>query len=216
VLFHKVGSYLLTLNGYILVDGSMKPLGKDQIGIITYYYIRKDGYTAKGRGYTQEGLPLNRWHHLAFVKKPSGYGFLINGRQDGVPTPIRGPLGNTNFPFYLGGTGLLPPAFNPEFREIKWVPFTGGLIDEVRISNTARYPIEEGVVVETPRDRFEPDENTLALWHFDGSRAEWLSDASGKGHALTDFDLAYYGVESSGKLPTFWGQIKDREGRNLT
>ncbi len=207
ILLHKEGSYLLILSGYNLVDGSMKPLGKDQIfNMTSYYYLRPgDGIQSSSRNYTQEVIPLNQWHHLAFVKNPSEHVLFINGRQHGFPSPVRGPLGNANFPFYLGGTGgILPPDGR---GEVKWVPFTGGLIDEVRISNIARYPVAQ-FEVDIPRHRLEPDEHTLALWHFDGSRAEWLSDASGKGHTLTGFDLAYYGVESAGKLPTLWGRMK--------
>ena len=55
-------------------------------------------------------------------------------------------------------------------------PFVG-IVDEVRISNTARYLDD----FDPPR-RFEPDKNTLALYHFDEGSGETVHDASGNGH----------------------------------
>lgn len=206
VLLHKEKSYLLTLRGHFIdLDGRMKRLGgKDQICNIGYYYSYPKGGGGSERSYTQDVIPLNRWHHLALVFCDNGYLLYINGRGYGGPHITRGPLNNANFPLYIGGTGISPA----EFRDIKWVPFTGGLIDEVRVSNIARYPMREWGEIVIPHRRFEPDENTMALLHFDGSRAEWLKDASGNGHALTAFDVAYYHVEISEKLPVLWGQIK--------
>lgn len=56
----------------------------------------------------------------------------------------------------------------------------GGLdatIDEVRVSNVARYVAEF-----TPQTRFEPDEQTLGLWHFDEGTGSLANDSSGHGH----------------------------------
>ena len=213
VLFHKEGSYLLTLGGWSVgLLGDIHPLAKDQMANISYYYMRKNGVGLSSRNYTQEVLSLNRWHHLAFVVgkhwglNRGGYVLFINGKRTGLGT-VRGPLGNTDSPLYLGSTDISPPGY----QEIKWDRFTGGLIDEVRISNIARYSIEDGFVFQPPRGRFSRDKNTLALWHFDGERARWLKDASGNGHTLTDVDVAYFHVRSRGKLPTLWGKIKKRE-----
>ena len=52
-----------------------------------------------------------------------------------------------------------------------------GLIDEVRISSIARYTEDF-----TPQKRFEPDEHTMALYHFDEGSGDVLKDASGNGH----------------------------------
>ena len=45
--------------------------------------------------------------------------------------------------------------------------------DEVRISNVARYTEDF-----TPEERFEPDEHTLALYHFDEGEGNVLIDSS--------------------------------------
>ena len=55
--------------------------------------------------------------------------------------------------------------------------FFHGLIDEVRISNIARYTKDFA-----PQKRFEPDEHTLALYHFDEGSGDVLKDSSGNGH----------------------------------
>ncbi len=52
-----------------------------------------------------------------------------------------------------------------------------GMIDEVRISTSARYTEDF-----TPQDRFEADDDTLALYHFDEGSGDVLTDSSGNGH----------------------------------
>ena len=50
-----------------------------------------------------------------------------------------------------------------------------GKLDEVRISSVARYDDDF-----EPAERFEVDEHTVALWHFDeGEGAEVLDEARG-------------------------------------
>ena len=50
-------------------------------------------------------------------------------------------------------------------------------ITEVRISKVARYDKDF-----TPAKRFEPDADTLALYHFDEGSGDVLKDSSGNGH----------------------------------
>jgi len=52
-----------------------------------------------------------------------------------------------------------------------------GLIDEVRISKVARYDKDF-----TPLSRFEPDKDTIALYHFDEGQGDKLTDSSGNNH----------------------------------
>ena len=78
-----------------------------------------------------------------------------------------------------------PMSFRPrddEFTCIGVTPWNGknavhGIIDEVRISNIARYTDDY-----TPTERFENDEHTLALYHFDSGQGDELLDSSGNGH----------------------------------
>jgi len=55
--------------------------------------------------------------------------------------------------------------------------YFNGIIDEVRISNIARYSKDF-----TPTKRFENDEHTMALYHFDEGKGDVLKDSSGNGH----------------------------------
>lgn len=55
-----------------------------------------------------------------------------------------------------------------------------GTIDEVRISSIARYT--QDFVPPRPDDRFEADDNTLALYHFDEGQGTIAHDSSGNGH----------------------------------
>jgi len=52
-----------------------------------------------------------------------------------------------------------------------------GIIDEVRVSKVARY--NKGF---TPARRFEPDADTIALYHFDEGQGDILKDSSGNNH----------------------------------
>jgi serine/threonine protein kinase len=52
-----------------------------------------------------------------------------------------------------------------------------GIIDEIRISKVARY--KENF---TPITRYEPDADTLALYHFDEGSGDLLKDSSGNNH----------------------------------
>jgi formylglycine-generating enzyme required for sulfatase activity len=55
--------------------------------------------------------------------------------------------------------------------------FCNGLIEEVRVSSSARYDKNF-----TPAARFEPDNDTLALYHMDEGEGDVLKDSSGNGH----------------------------------
>ena len=202
VLLHKEGSYMMALNGYWIDFGDrLVPLGPNQVALYLYLREQRGG----GRSACTMELLLNQWYHLVFMSGKKGYTYYFNGTQKGGGNFHQ--LNNLNFPLYIGGTGIFDTVFLERVKGGKGIPFTGGLIDEVRVSNITRYPHAEPEIA-VPTDRFNPDDNTLALWHFDGGRANWLKDASGNGHTLTAVDSVYLHVESRGKLPTLWGKIK--------
>ncbi len=204
ILLHKEGSYLLTLRGHTFGPDGLIPFREPRIGF-TYHLRHNGGGGDSSRSFHQDEIPLNRWHHIALVHDENGYLIYINGVWFGG-TKNRPPLSYKNFELYIGGTDTNQSQL---WNNEPWTQFAGGLIDEVRISDKARYPVKiEGPKIAVPQGRFESDENTLALWRFDGARAEWLEDSSGHGHTLTAVDLNYYGVEAPGKLPTIWGQVK--------
>lgn len=157
---------------------------------------------------------INQWHYVAII---FGKGYfqrvvntLLQESQGGFLPPE-----DTDSPLCIGG-GLapLPSTFpGPFLGKPFWVPFTGGFIDEVRISDIVRYPRFENLkgTIKVPRGAFEPDEHTVALWHFDvdGSPGSKWRDASGNGHHLT-YHGTSLGVDPAGKLATTWGELKSR------
>ena len=202
MLLWKEGGYLLELSGHMRThDARFLALPKDWMARIEHSAIGNGG---SSRLITKDDLPLNRWHYLAWVHGSGAYQFYLNGKASLFIKLL--PLKVKDSPLHIGGTATSP------FEDIadQWVPFTGGIIDEVRISNKARYPLNRDIreIVPMPRGRLEPDEHTVALWHFDGNRADWLDDASGNEHALIGANLVYYSVEPSGKLSTVWGHLK--------
>jgi RNA polymerase sigma factor (sigma-70 family) len=113
-----------------------------------------------------------------------------NGGPSADPEQIRAAgilLRRTDAPLTIGGLS------NDGSQGWKpWGPYTGdfgGRVGEVRISDTARYPFElsdDGIPKRFPVEgRFEPDEHTIALWHFDeGEGSLAYADSSGRGHTL--------------------------------
>ena len=83
-----------------------------------------------------------------------------------------------------------------------------GLIDEIRISNIQRYEKKAPDDKIDIQKRFEPDEHTVALWHFD-ERSEDLSykDDSGNSHTLFAAGQLTV-VNNTFKVPSLWGIIK--------
>lgn len=171
--------------------------------------------------FPNNSLEMNQWHYLAvMLGEHQGKTYLvrvIDNKLYGRTNLGRGlaDLHSTNAPFCIGGGRTLPE----EVIEKKnlWDDFTGGLIDEVRISNIVRYPPQAALdkmlweeTIEVPTEPFEPDEHTIALWHFDFDNARGGSrffDASRNGHHLT-YHGDYLSVQPRWKLATTWGHLK--------
>ena len=92
--------------------------------------------------------------HLACVRDGQSHRLYVDGKlffkTAEVPTPSV-------------GTSLF--QIGSQFR---------GLIDELRVSKVARYKADF-----TPQARFEPDTDTLGLYHFDDAEGDVLKDSSG-------------------------------------
>ncbi|MDX1945779.1 MAG: LamG-like jellyroll fold domain-containing protein, partial [Pirellulaceae bacterium] len=71
-----------------------------------------------------------------------------------------------------------------------------GLIDEVRISKTARYTANF-----TPKPRHEPDADTLALYHFDEGTGDIAQDSSTNKHHAQIFGAKWVPVEAGNPSP---------------
>jgi hypothetical protein len=89
-----------------------------------------------------------------------------------------------------------------------------GLIDEVRVSKSIRYDKDFDV----QKEAFEPDDDTVALYHFDGEVGGKIEDFSKYGNdgklvkkaKLVDIQLSHtlLAVHPKDKLAAIWGEIK--------
>lgn len=103
--------------------------------------------------------------HLAAVWDEDSFHFFVNGRRQAV-SEIEYELSEpSSAGLFIGG--FPPEVLNNEIR------FVDGVIDEVRISLSARYTADF-----TPHRRFQPDDETLGLYHCDDSNERRLIDSS--------------------------------------
>jgi hypothetical protein len=98
-------------------------------------------------------LSPGSWHHVAATFDATGMALFLDGARLGLPigVPVPGPEP------YAGSTCIGASSATDDYH---WE----GLIDEVRISNVARY---SGGTYPVPTAPFQPDASTLALFHFD-------------------------------------------------
>lgn len=138
-------------------------------------------YLSQGGGsglFTDDIEGVDKWQHIAAIYTPKGIAFC---RKSAFLYLCRGfflPLGKGEKGIYIGGG--FPESGRRFSSQLREVPFDG-YIDEIRISDIARYSED----YKPPTAPFKPDEHTLALWHFDeGPGATQYKDASGKGNTL--------------------------------
>ncbi|HUQ71135.1 MAG TPA: family 16 glycoside hydrolase, partial [Planctomycetaceae bacterium] len=120
---------------------------------------------AFGRGSlvaSMQSWAIDKPSHVAVAIDGPNWKFFIDGGLWRHGT-MRDAPSNSAKPFFMGRHPVLGGYFH-------------GVIDEVRISNVARYTENF-----TPAERFEPDEHTLALYHFDDGAGDVLTDSSGNG-----------------------------------
>jgi hypothetical protein len=104
---------------------------------------------------------------LAGVFKDGAMSLYVNGKLAGT---VQAPQqAKATVPLSIGAERYPDPA--------KMQSFFQGVIDEVRISTRARYDRDF-----TPQARFEADDDTLALYHFDEGQGDLAKDSSGNGH----------------------------------
>ncbi len=201
-LMSKSGNYSLTFWGHALTLEGPKRFPEDRVVEIFY-----DFGGGTGKSLTSERIPLNTWHHLMCIKKKEASALYLNGQHLLDSSPSK-DLNDTESPLYLSGS---PVPIN-NFQDFPQKPFTGGLIDEMEVANTARHsPWNQEVPI--PAGRLSPDEHTVALWHFDGPRKSAFVDSSLEGnHNLIPFDVntGPFAVSAAGKLAVTWGHLKAR------
>ena len=152
---------------------------------------------------SSEGQPLKRWIHFAYLVRGTGPvhdAFYRDGMNNSHGSCDK----DSEFkvygrPFYVGGVGV--PRVSSEYSSLK------GYIDEIRISKGWRYDVLDGENQIDPPRRFQADEKTLALWHFDeGLNATKYKDSSGNGYTL--YAGGSLSIESKSQITSTWGMIK--------
>jgi formylglycine-generating enzyme required for sulfatase activity/serine/threonine protein kinase len=122
----------------------------------------------KGVGVADKPIPqTGEWAHVAGVYADGEVRLYVDGELIGSkavpPVDEMGSATDMNIGGRIHGSN--------SFGAFK------GQIDEVRISNTTRYTDNF-----TPSRRYDSDEHTLALYHFDEGTGDILEDSSGNGH----------------------------------
>src|SRR5262249_53407171 len=125
-------------------------------------FVLHDGEYRTARGLAP--LARNRWVHLAGVfDGKSETRFYVDGQLQ-QRTKFTNPVHPSGLPFAIGANPSVQNTFSEYFQ---------GLVDEVRISKSARY---DGSF--RPQRRFAPDADTLLLFHCDEAQGNSLTDAS--------------------------------------
>ena len=121
------------------------------------------------------------WHHVAgvFNKETSEMKIYVDGEEFGSPRYFESVINNSTEALEVGGGAKRLP----------------GAVDEIRISDVARY---SGSTYTVPASMFTCDEHTRGLWHFDEFEgATVFHDACG----MTDNLLVgHNGAHTSGML----------------
>ena len=131
-------------------------------------------FSAPGSG---GGYPITRnvWTHLALTYDGSYTYFFVDGQmvysQECDIGPVGDPTSSIDINYHTWGNG---GSYSSRLT---------GNIDELRISNIARYTSD----FTPPNNEFEPDENTVGLWHFNNN----FYDYSGNQNHGTHYGSGY-------------------------
>jgi hypothetical protein len=128
--------------------------------------------------YTPSGF-TNAWHHVAIVRAGLVWTLFVDGVQVLQTTATAADTWGTGATaLYVGGNAS---GSSTSFR---------GYVDELRISNTARYTAN----FTAPTVAFSLDSNTVLLMHFDASLSGYQLDTAGSLPALAALNTAYSGT----------------------
>ena len=169
----------------------------DTLGAWGYHEGANSGIITGGTA-----VPKGEWVHVvATYDASAGKGMNGKGGNWGRPG---GHLIKSDQSLRIGGIVPQDPERSHFVGEN--VKFQG-YIDEVRISNVVRY---DGPEWKVPKGKFEVDEHTISLWHFDEKPGlSRFKDTSGNGHHLWRSGvIGGLAVEAQQKLTTTWGQLK--------
>ncbi|MHC4943875.1 MAG: metallophosphoesterase [Planctomycetota bacterium] len=129
-----------------------------------FVYFESRGYVSPGG--KEEDIHIDRWAHYAGVFDGSRVRTYVNGICVGEED-VQGDLRMNELPFIVGAD--VEGGGRP-------VSFAEGRVDEVRLSAGARYEADF-----TPQRRFQRDDDTRLLLHFDRVFGDRTPDTSGSG-----------------------------------
>ena len=132
-------------------------------------------------------VDVERPFHIAGVFDGAHVKLFIDGILQNHGLDLNGNHKASTLPLTIGA--------NPG-NSYSAINFFSGVIDEVRVSKVARY-VEDF----TPEFRFAPDENTMALYHFDEGHGKIVHDVSMNGnHGLIQNATWVNGIASETML----------------
>ena len=149
--------------------------GKVEAYVLTYGYATNGSNAYKVLG--NATVTANQWNHVAVVYDGSHIRAYINGvKTTTTDSTHTGAIYSDAYDLFVG------TWYNGYSYD--W----NGMIDEVRISDIARYDDN----FTAPKADFHPDDHTLLLWHFDEGLGTTANDASATGAngTLSNYDDA--------------------------
>lgn len=123
-------------------------------------------------------IPFGRWAHVALVYDQRETRFYLDGKMQSANPREDPPSKHPRWS--VGGLIVGSTRYVTNGQVTFGGPFSGQL-DEIRVSRVARYSGDAF----SPQRRFDPDADTLALYHCDEGTGAVLTDSSGNGRHAT-------------------------------
>jgi hypothetical protein len=183
-------------SSYVTLVGNTSASGASWSDIGWVICQMPDGKIMAQEGYTSttitsaDPVPIGSWHHIAFVRSGTTRILYIDGRKVGSAATGNQPTRSAGrtWPVRIG-TGYQPNAYYK------------GLIDEVRISDKARYTKDKEDLYDS---QFVPDGSTKLLLHFDEDLTDSAPD-SGYNIVKVLKDISGVGKWTGGSLANVSG-----------
>jgi hypothetical protein len=148
-------------------------------------------------------IPMEEWTHVAITWDGTNVRMYADGKE-GNPGPKAGKELNATGDTFKVGRRVRGDATHSIFD---------GLVDEVRVSKVIRYEGDYAI----PVSGFEPDDDTVALYHFDEEVGGTIKDFSkngvhgklmGNARLVPSEAPTLLAIEAYGSLVTLWGRLR--------
>jgi len=159
----------LKVCGLIMKVGTSSPFAGFSLGL-NYNTSGKLAFYPGTGGYVDftDSVTTNTWYHIAVVSNAGNIRFYLNGTQQSANITATSGINNSTQPLVIGA--YVSGA----------VDHLNGWMDEIRISNSARYTAS----FTAPSAPFVNDANTLLLIHANGTDAStYFEDDNGTGRS---------------------------------